>query len=418
MNILKYIIILIIVPFFALAQQKMTLEDCYSLAHKNYPTAKQINLLQQKSEFELSALQTAKLPKIDLNAQATYQNQVTEIPSPLASPINKDQYKATLDVNQLLYNGGMIDANTKLKQAQTKTQQQQVEVNLYQLKSRINQIYFSILLLQDRSELLLSKQQQLQTRITEVKTGIHFGAILPASEKVLEAENLKIKQQLSEIQFDKKKLFENLSSITFTTILETTIVDKPTIIISTTTNINRPEIQYFEFQNQQIEASKNIISKNNLPKLNAFGIAGYGNPGLNMIQNSFEPILMVGLKANWNLFDWNKSKSEKEALLVSAAIVSTEKENFLLNNTLQLQEINAEIFKSETNIATDIEIIALREYVEKTAHSQLKNGVITASEYLIELTNLYEAKNSQKMHEIQLELAKANYQVTIGSTNR
>ena len=177
---------------------------------------------------------------------------------------------------------------------------------------------------------------------------------------------------------------------------------------------NRPELKYFELQDQQIEASKRVISKNNLPKINAFGTAGYGNPGLNMIDNSFQPIFMVGLRANWNVFDWNKSKAEKDALTVSADILATEKEAFLLNNTMQLQGIDNEIKKSEEIIATDIEIINLREYVVQSANSQLKNGVITASEYLVEFTNLYEAKTNQKIHEIQLDLAKANYQVSKG----
>jgi len=404
----------LLVAFYSNAQQSLTLEDCYALANKNYPIAKQIGLLQQKSDYEVNALQTGKLPKVDLNAQGTYQNQVTTIPNPLLEPLNKDQYRATLDVNQLIYNGGLIDANAKLKEAQTKTQQQQVEVNLYQIKTRINQMYFSILLLQERKDILISKQEQLISKVKEVKSGIQYGAILPASEKVLEAEILKIKQQLSEIQFDKKRLFENLSTLTFTTVSETTTLQKPNLITEENSPNNRPELKYFELQNQQIEASKTVISKNNLPKLNAFGTAGYGNPGLNMIDNSYQPILMVGLKANWNVFDWNKSKAEKDALTVSANIVATEKETFLLNNSLQLQEMNNEIMKSEEIIKTDLEIIGLREYVEKSANSQLKNGVITASEYLVEFTNLYEAKTNQKIHEIQLALAKANYQVSKG----
>jgi outer membrane protein TolC len=404
----------LLATFYSNAQQSLTLSDCYALANKNYPIAKQIGLLQKKSDYEVDALQTGKLPKIDLVAQGSYQNQVTTIPNPVLEPLNKDQYRANFDVNQLIYNGGLIDANTKLKEAQTKTQQQQVEVNLYQIKTRINQLYFSILLLQERKELLISKQEQLVSKIKEVNAGIKFGAILPASEKVLEAENLKIKQQLSEIQFDKKRLFENLSSLTFTTVPETSILEKPLIITSETSENNRPELKYFELQDQQIEASKTVVSKNNLPKINAFGIAGYGNPGLNMVDNSYQPILMVGLRANWNVFDWNKSKAEKEALSVSADIVATEKETFLLNNSLQLQEMDNEIKKSEEIIKTDTEIIALREYVEKSANSQLKNGVITASEYLVEFTNLYEAKTNQKIHEIQLALAKANYQVSKG----
>ncbi|NDP27100.1 MAG: TolC family protein [Flavobacterium sp.] len=405
----------LLAAFFSNAQQSLTLEDCYALANKNYPMAKQIGLLQKKSDYEVQALQTAKLPKIDLNAQGTYQNQVTTIPNPLLEPLNKDQYRATLDVNQLLYNGGLIDANAKLKEAQTKTQQQQVKVNLYQIKTRINQLFFSILLLQEKKELLISKQEQLVSKRKEVNTGIKFGAILPASEKVLEAENLKIKQQLSEIQFDKKRLFENLSSLTFTTVSDTSELQKPMINTDETLENNRPELKYYEFQNQQIEASKTVVSKNNYPKLNAFGTAGYGNPGLNMIDNSFQPILMVGLRANWNVFDWNKSKSEKEALSISADIIATEKETFLLTNSMLLQEMNNEIKKSEEIIKTDTEIIALREYVEKSASSQLKNGVITASEYLMEFTNLYEARTNQKLHEIQLALAKANYQISKGN---
>ena len=405
----------LLAAFYSNAQQSLTLTDCYALANKNYPIAKQIGLLQQKSDFEVDALQTGKLPKIDLVAQGSYQNQVTTIPNPVLEPINKDQYRANFDVNQLIYNGGLIDANTKLKEAQTKTQQQQVEVSLYQIKTRINQLYFSILLLQERKEILISKQDQLVSKIKEVNAGIKFGAILPASEKVLEAENLKIKQQLSEIQFDKKRLFENLSSLTFTTVPETTTLEKPILITDETSQNNRPELKYFEFQNQQIEASKTVVSKNNLPKINAFGIAGYGNPGLNMVDNTYQPIFMVGLRANWNVFDWNKSKAEKDALTVSADIVTTEKETFLLNNSLQLQEMDNEIKKSEEIIKTDTEIIGLREYVEKSANSQLKNGVITTSEYLVEFTNLYEARTNQKLHEIQLALAKANYQVTKGN---
>jgi outer membrane protein TolC len=411
----KYIkIAFLLVAAISNAQQSLTLEDCYALANKNYPIAKQIGLLQQKSDYEVEALQTGKLPKIDLVAQGTYQNQVTTIPNPVLEPLNKDQYRANFDVNQLIYNGGLIDANAKLKEAQTKTQQQQVEVSLYQIKTKINQLYFSILLLQERKEILISKQEQLISKIKEVKAGIKFGAILPASEKVLEAENLKIKQQLSEIQFDKKRLFENLSSLTFTTVPETTTLQKPIIIMQETAVNNRPELKYFEFQDEQIEASKTVISKNNLPKINAFGIAGYGNPGLNMVDNTFQPIFMVGLRANWNVFDWNKSKAEKEALTVSAQIVATEKETFLLNNSLQLQEMDNEIKKSKEIIKTDIEIIGLREYVEKSANAQLKNGVITTSEYLVEFTNLYEARTNQKLHEIQLALAKANYQVSKG----
>jgi len=406
----------LLLPLLVTAQEKLTLEACYTLANTNYPLAKQVDLLHHKSTLDIDVLNIGKLPKIDLNAQATYQSDVTGLPIPLPNviPINKDQYRATFDVNQLLYNGGLIDANAKLKTLQTKTQQQQVEVNLYQIKTQINQLYFSVLLLQNQKLILISKQEELISKINEVKTGVKFGAILPSSEKVLEAERLKINQQLVGIQFDKKRLLENLSALTYSTIDQNSILAQPIITIDFISDNNRPELKLFDLQNDQIEESKNIISKNKLPKINAFGQAGYGNPGLNMLDNSFQTFYMLGLKANWNVFDWNKSKTEKQLLSVSEAMVSSEKKTFLVNNKLQLQIMENEILKTEGIIKSDSEIIALREDVVKSMDAQLKNGVITSSEYLVEFTNLFEAKTNQKTHEIQLDLAKANYQISKG----
>ena len=410
------IILFLFFGSFLQAQQKITLNECYDLAEKNYPLAKQTNLLQQKSALEIDALNKAKLPKIDINAQATYQSAVTQLPISLPNvtitPLNKDQYRATLDVNQLIYNGGMIEANSKLKEVQTQTVQQQVAVNLYQLKSRINYSYMMILLWQEQNRLLISKKNSILEKISEVKSGVRNGAILPASEQVLEAELLKLEQALTENSFQRIKELQNLASLTTTSFAENTILEQP--ILNLETNGTRPEIQFFELQQTQIEASKDVISKSNLPKLNAFGQAGYGNPGLNMLNNSFESFYIVGLKLNWNVFDWNKSKTEKEALDVAKEIISTEKETFETNNQMQLNELKSEILKMETIIKTDVQIIQLREKVLQSYDSQLRNGVITSSDYITELNNLFDAKTNQKIHETQLQLAKINYQTIKG----
>lgn len=414
-----YILLLFIFPFFAAAQQKISLEDCYNLVDQNYPLAKQNELISKKSNLEIESLGKDYLPKVDLNAQLTYQSDVTQIPIKIPNssinPLNKDQYRATLDINQIIYNGGLREVTSTLKQTQNQLQQQQIAVSLYQLKLKINQLYFSIFLLQERKSILEAKQKQLQSRITEIKSGVKFGAILPASEKILLAENLKIQQQLSEIKFDRKKAFESLSLLTNTSFDTNVTLSKPDINWNTKFENNRPELKAFDLQNEQIELSKNAIAKNNLPKIKAFGQAGYGNPGLNMLDNSFQTFFMVGLKANWNVFDWKKSKAEKEILTVSENIISNEKETFLLNNNLQLQEIKNEIEKLEEIKNSDLAIINLRETVLQSSDAQLKNGVITASDYLIEFTQLFEAKINYTLHEIQLLLAKANYKTIQGN---
>ncbi|SFF02185.1 TolC family protein [Flavobacterium xueshanense] len=409
------ILLLFLLSISSNAQQILTLEDCYTLVNKNYPLSKQTGLLQQKLSYEIEALSKGKLPKIDVNAQATYQNEVIGLPATLpgVEPLNKDQYRATLDVNQLIYNGGRIDANAKLKEAQGKTQQQQIEVSLYQLKSRINQYYFSILLLQEKSALLLSKKELLESKVKEVQSAVKFGAILPASEQVLEAEIIKINQQLTEIKFEKIKLLNNLSELTFTTIDSDTILLQPNFNFINTA-ATRPELVYYDFQNQQLEFSKNVISKSNLPKINAFGQAGYGNPGLNMLDNSFQTFYVLGLKANWNVFDWGKNKTDIKALDISKEIVTSEKETFELNSKMQLEELDYEVKKMEQLILSDSEIIIIREKIMKSSDAQMKNGVITSSEYLIELTNLFEAKNILNTHEVQLSLAKSSYEIIKG----
>ena len=406
---------LFLIPLLSKAQKDLTLSECYALVTKNYPIAKQISLLQQKSTYEIEVLNNGKLPKIDLNAQATYQSEVIGFPAaiPGVMPLKKDQYRTTLDVNQLIYNGGMIAVTTKLKEAQTKTQQQQIEVSLYQLKSRINHYYFSILLLQEKKALLLSKNELLLSKVKEVQSGVKFGAILPASELILEAEILKIKQQLTEIHFEKIKMFDNLSELTFTKIHWETTIIQPQFNATSTTAV-RPEITLFELQNQQLEYSKIALAQSVLPKINAFGQAGYGNPGLNMLDNSFQPFFVVGVKANWNVLDWGKNKTDQKVLDISKEIISSEKETFELNNKIQMQEIENEIKKTEQLLQTDTDVIRVREKIATSSNAQMKNGVITTSEYLVEITNLFEAKNVLKTHEIQLAAAKSNLEIIKG----
>lgn len=403
------------------AQQSLTLEECYSMANTNYPIARQTQLLKNRNDLEISVLEKEKLPKIGINAQATYQSEVVtfpfELPNSSIEPLNKDQYRATLDVNQLIYNGGSIEANLKLKMAELETQQQMVAVNLYQLKNRINQSFFSVLLLQQKIYLLDLKQEQLLSQIEEVKTGVKYGAILPASENVLEAENLKVSQQLSQVNFDRKKALNNLSALINEDISPDVILTKPKFPFLFTGDFLRPELQYFDLQNKQIESSMEVLSKSNLPKVYGFAQAGYGNPGLNFLENSFQEFYIVGIKANWNVFDWGKNKTQKQALSVSQEIVNTEKETFQLNNGTQLKDAAYEISNMEALIEADKEIVILREKVLKSATSQLKNGIINSSEYLTEFNGLYESMIDQKLHEIQLDLAKANYSVIKGETN-
>lgn len=402
--------------FVLFSQEQLTLQECYTLVNKNYPLAKQIDLLKQQNDLDLEAIKTDKLPQFDLAAQATYQSDVTEIPIPNSTvePLNNDQYRATLTVNQLIYGGGLIDASSQVKSAELKTKQKQVEVSLYQLKKQVNQLYFSILLQQQKKELLIAKKEQLESKLKEVQSGIANGALLPASDKVLEAELLKIKQQFIDVDQNKITLVQTLSSLIGKQISNEIIFDNPNITTNLNQNITRPELELFELQKQQIQSSESLISKQNSPKLFGFGTGGYGNPGLNMIENDFTGFYMVGVKLNWEIFDWNQNKKQRQSLAISKDIVDNQAAIFDLNTRIALNEQEQEIEKINAFIISDANIINLRKEVLQSAESQLRNGVITTSAYITELTNLYEDENTMSTHKIQLLLAQANYNITKG----
>lgn len=405
-----------IATFSSYAQQRISLQECYSLVTQNYPLAKQSQLLETQYQLDAEAIATAKLPQLNLDAQATYQSDVIEVPIPNSNiePLNKDQYRATLSANQLIYNGGLTDASLKVKSAQLKTKQKQIEVSLYQLKQQINQLYFSILLAQESELLLKAKQAQLEAKLKEVVSGIKYGIILPSSDKVLEAELLKISQQFQELESNKIALIETLSSLIKKPLDTSTLFQNPLVQTQFQHDLNRPELELFQLKKEEIAHSESLISKQNAPKLLGFATGGYGNPGLNMLDNSFQAFYTVGIKLNWNVFDWNSKNKQRESLAINKDIIDTETETFKLNTNIELNKQQKEIEKIEGIITSDEAIINLRKEVLQTADSQLKNGVITSSAYITELTNLYEAESTLVRHKIQLQLAKANYNIIKG----
>jgi outer membrane protein TolC len=412
-------ILLLLLTVSVFSQEKITLEECYDLVNKNYPLAKQTELLSEQNKLDVSVIKASKLPQLDFSAQATYQSDVIEFPISLPNVTveapNNDQYKAAISVNQIIYNGGIINTSIEAKNAALKVQQKQVEVSLYQLKKQVNQLYFSILLLQKKRALLTAKNTLLESKLKEIKAAIKFGVIIPSSDKVLEAEILKIQQQFTEIDQSKANLVETLSLLINKDIATNVTLENPEITPTLNKDIQRPELSLFQLQKQQIEFSEKLISKQNLPKLMGFGTSGYGNPGLNMLDNSFQAYYIVGLKLNWNVFDWNASKNKRRSLQVNKSIIDNQQEIFKLNTNIELNKHQSEIDKIATFIESDKTIIDLRKIILKSADAQLKNGVITSSAYITELTNLYEAENNLKTHKIQLLLAKANYKITKGN---
>lgn len=413
------LILLLVLPLCTFAQETITLDKCFDLVAENYPLAKQTFLLNEQMVLDIEAINKGKLPKLDLNAQASYQSDVTffpgQSPNTTIEPPNKDQYRATLNVNQLIYNGGLVNASAKVKETAYKVSQQELKISLYALKSQINRLYHSVLLIQEKRSLLGAKEKQLQTRIKEVKAGVKYGTLLPSSADILEVELLKIKKQYAELNYSKSGLLQQLSLLIGRELKEGIALQKPEVFMIAGTKSLRPELAFFDLKIEQIDHSAQLLSKSNLPKINAFAQGGYGNPGLNMLDNSFKTFYMTGLRLNWTLFDWNRTKVEKQALEINKDIINSRKETFELNTNSELVNLQSEIDKLAETIDLDIEIIKLRDNILMSAGSQLTNGVITSSDYIIEFTNLFNAKSDLNLHKTQMLLNKIQYQIIQGN---
>lgn len=404
----------------AFAQDSISLAQCYSLLDQNYPLVKQKQLLARSADFSKDALQKNFLPQVSLNAQASYQSDVPHVPiSPTGADIpiaNKDQYRATVDLNQLLYDGGTIRNSVAVEDLNTRVAQQQVDVSLHQLKTSVNQSYFSILLLQEKSQLLLLSEENLNARLNEVRSAIRNGTALPSAGDVIYAEILQTRQQVFETGADKEAALKTLSDLIGQDLQSNAILLKPDLQPDYSRELSRPELSLYNLQQQQIDATSHLMGNANAPKFSLFAQGGYGNPGLNLLDNTFQPFFMGGVKLSWKILDWNLIRNQQQSLLLRKDIIDTQRQAFDLNANIELNKHRTEIEKLQRLLQTDEEIIVLRRNVLHTSRSQLQNGTITASEYVVEANALDRSLITRKTHEITLLQALADYIITQGNT--
>jgi len=251
--------------------------------------------------------------------------------------------------------------------------------------------------------------------LSDIQSGVQHGVILSSDAQILKAEILKIDQDLISIGLSIKSQLKALSELTSLTIPDNKLLKIPHFNVRPDVAENsRIEYKILELQQDRLLALKEQTNAKYLPKAYGFGQLGYGRPGLNMLSNDFEPYLYVGAKLNWNVWNWNKGKREKEILSLNYDIVDKQKETFEKNLKISVENSIAEIQKLEQMILKDNEIIDLRSSIAQTALSQYDNGIINSSDYLNELNKETEAKLNLRLHKIQLELAKLNYLSIIG----
>jgi outer membrane protein TolC len=398
--------------------QTITLEEVHAKARERYPLIKQKDLIRQTKDITIENLNKGFLPQLSVSGQATYQSEVTTVKIPVPGvtidPLSKDQYKIVADINQMIYDGGMLKQQRTIQQLNADVEEQKVEVELYKLEERISQLYLSVLYIDEQLKQTQLIREDLLTGTKKIEAQVNNGVAFKSNLNLLKAELLKIDQRVIELNATKTGLLDVLSLFTGETYSASTNFTKPTIAPANDENILRPELNLFQKQQQLLGGQSNMINAKNLPKTSFFFQGGYGRPGLNFLENKFAAYYVTGIRFNWAFGGLYTAKKERELIGINQQIIAVQKDVFLLNTNTQLKQQQSEINKINQLIAKDQEIIELRLKVKEAAKAQLENGVITANDYLREVNAEDQARQMLIVHQLQFIQAQINYQTTKG----
>jgi len=406
------------------AQDTITLDICYKQIQKTYPLIRQASLLDKSSDLRTKNLNKNYLPTFNVNGSATYQNQVPEIVIELPSPtlpsvqgpvIPNDQYKLTLDVSESIYDGNVTSYQKKLEKFNLNVDKKNVDASLYLLKDQINQFYFTILLTQQNISLLQDSKKQLESKLTEVESAVRNGSSLRMNADLIRAEIIKLEQNIYELTMDRMANVKMLSELITLPMDENTAFKTPVIIIPGMNYENkRLEFELYNIQIDRVNLMKNMVTTKWNPKFWAIGQFGFGRPGFNFLSSDIAPMLLVGAKLTWNPWNWNANKNEKKIYDIQGDILKNQQETFDKNLRVTTQKNISDITKLSDLLLRDQELVDLRAGITKTASSQLTNGVITSSDYVLRINDETQARMGMEIHKVQLIKAKISYLYNMG----
>ena len=402
-------ILLLFIPFTAFSQ--ITLEECYILAKNNYPQIKQSDLLDKMADYNITNANMGYLPKVLFSARASYQSDVTKIPFDVPfyeiPVLSKDQYKLSVDISQTIWDGGKIEADKAKHKAEHKNNKNNLEAQLYNIRYQVAELYFSILLMQEQLTQNEILEKDLQRTYALVKSNVANGIANKSDLDKVALEQITTKQNKAQI---------NAGINIYKTALETLIGKKIDNGLATPENyeftdytIKRPELEYFASRINLLDVNKKAINSSYIPKFDLFFQGGYGRPGLDMLSDEFETYYIVGVKMDWTIVPFYTGQRSKKLIDLSKSSVEIEKQAFLFNTNIDIQNQKSKIDKIKETMSYDDEIVDLRSNILASSEIKMKQGTLSVNDYLQDVTALNIAKQGKILH--QIELLKATYEL-------
>lgn len=417
---------LYIIAFFVSAVQmghaQLTLERCQEMAQQNYPLIKQYDLIGETTRYTVDNIRKGWLPQVSATAQTTWQNAVSALPDALTGMMattgnkpegmNKLQYRAGVDVNQLVWDGGLLHRQGEMARLQGKVESAQAAVSMYEIKQRVNELFFGILLTDEQLTINTDYQVLLQSNENKLAAMLKNGVALASDVDRIKAERLHAVQQHTDLQAMKRSLQRMLALFCGTPAIDE-LVRPPLITVVEASPNNRPEIRLIENQLLMTDMQEQMLKTQLMPRLNAFAQGFYGYPGFNMFEDMMRRNLsfnaLVGLRLSWNIGSLYTYKNNRKKLDLQRQQAENSREIFIFNNRLEQTRKSEQINRLAQLRKSDDEIVNLRTAVRKAAEAKLEHGVIDTNNLLEEITRENNAKTNRSIHEI--EQLKAIYEL-------
>lgn len=386
---------------------QITLEECQRKTQDNYPLVRQYGLVEKTKEYNLENASRGYLPQLALSARATYQSEVTELPITLPGVewkgLPKDQYQVMVELQQKIWDGGGIRMQRKQTVAEADVEKEQIGVDMYALNSRVNDLYFGILLLDEQLKQNELLQEELERNRRQIASYVENGIANQADLDAVSVEQLNTKQQKVDLVASRMAYMKMLSLLTGEELKPTTVLEKPVpaFSVSAVSEIRRPELSLFDAQGASLQVREKALNVRHLPQFGLFVQGAYGNPGLNMLKNEFSPYYMAGVRLSWNFGSLYTLKNDRKVIGQKLRQLDNNREVFLFNTRLEMTQQDQAIRALEQQMKDDDEIIRLRTNIRKAAEAKVANGTLTVTEMLRELTNESLARQAKALHEIQ-----------------
>ena len=393
--------------------QAQSLEECQQAAERNYPLIQQYGLIEKTTELTVANIQKGWLPQVSASAQATYQSDVMAWPDEMKGMLGqmglnfeglkKDQYRVGIDVQQTVFDGGAIRSQKEIARLQGNVQTAQNEVNLYNVRKRVNEMYFGVLLINEQMKLNGDLQELLAANEKKLVSMLKGGTAAESDYQNVKAERLKVVQQATGLEAQRSALQRMLSAFCG---IEVKQIVRPPLTPPVGGGNARPELRAIDAQLRLADAQEKALDAALMPKLGVFAQGYYGYPGYNMFEDmlshKFSWNGMIGARLTWNMGALYTRKNDKAKIQLQRDMAETNRDVFLFNNNLEQIQQNENIQRYKKLMADDEEIISLRSSIRKAAESKLSHGIIDVNDLVKEINNENAAKVQQTVHEIEM----------------